>query len=181
MTSSRRAFLAGTGSALVVSAGLGCVTDEAAVADDEAPKHPLAGLADFDGAALKDDPVVPILGRPATIVDFWASWCGPCRPSFRHLDQLYRTFLPRGLDMIAVSVDDDPVAARRFWAQNRPRFPVAWDHTAVVRERFGVVSLPTTLLLDEHGSIVVRSTGFELAEHRYLEEQVRRLVGGVDG
>jgi thiol-disulfide isomerase/thioredoxin len=114
--------------------------------------------------------------RPATIIDFWASWCAPCRVGFRYLDQLYRTFSPRGLDMIAISVDDDPVAAKRFWAQLRPRFPVAWDGNAVVRERFGVVSLPTTVLLDEAGSIVVRSTGFDLNEHRYLEEQVRRLV-----
>lgn len=155
-------------------AAVGCASTPAPTTDGS--QHPLAGLLDFAGAALPEDPPLPILGAPATVIDFWASWCGPCRPSFRHLDQLYRTFLPRGLSMIAVSVDDDPVAAKRFWAQHRPRFPVAWDGNAVVRERFGVVGLPTTLLLDEAGSIVVRSTGFDLNEHRYLEEQVRRLV-----
>lgn len=157
------------------AAGVGCAATPEAVADGK-DAHPLAGLMDFEGVVLAQDPILPILGKPATIIDFWASWCGPCRPSFRHLDQLYRTFLPRGLEMVAVSVDDDPVAAKRFWAQHRPRFPVAWDGNAVVRERFGVVSLPTTVLLDEMGSIVVRSTGFDENEHRYLEEQVRRLV-----
>jgi thiol-disulfide isomerase/thioredoxin len=145
-------------------------------ADDVA--HPLAGLTDFEGATLPAGALPAILGRPATVVDFWASWCQPCRQGFRYLDQLYRTWLGRGLDVIAVSVDDDPVAARRFGASFRPRFPLAWDAHADVRDRFGVVSLPTTVLLDGEGAVVVRNTGFDLADHRALEEHVRRLVEG---
>lgn len=177
----RRALGLGLGlTAAPVLLGSSCVTDDAAVADDASDDknaHPLSGLSDFDGVLLPDQPLLPILGRPATLVDFWASWCVPCRQSFRHLDQLYRTFASAGLDMVAVSVDDDPLAAKRFWASFRPRFPVAWDANAEVRERFGVSSLPTTVLLDENGSIVVRNTGFQENEHRYLEEQVRRLTG----
>lgn len=182
MSTTRRELLSTLALASLGVGGLvtgGCASTPSVV-DDGTPKHPLAGLTDFAGVAVPEDPPLPILGRPATIVDFWASWCAPCRVGFRYLDQLYRTFSPRGLDVIGISVDDDPIAAKRFWAQLRPRFPVAWDGNAVVRERFGVVSLPTTVLLDEAGSIVVRSTGFDLNEHRYLEEQVRRLVMVTD-
>lgn len=191
----RRTFLASSSSSLVLTSGAlsssgllaSCATpappDDEVAADGAAarPSHPLAGLTDFAGLDLDKELRPKILERPATLIDFWASWCVPCRQSFRHLDQLYRTWLGRGLDMIGVSVDDDPVAARRFFSQYRPRFPVAWDSNAVVRERFGVVSLPTTVLLDHEGSIILRNVGFDIADHRYLEEQVRRLVESQEG
>ena len=171
----RRSFLAAASASLLV-AGCGSADVVADADAADAIAHPLAGLTDFDGKLLATNPILPIVGRPATLIDFWASWCVPCRQSFPHLDQLYRTWMAHGLDMVAISVDDDPVAARRFWAQRRPRFPVAWDANATVREQFGVISLPTTILLDGHGSLIVRNTGFDPGEHRYLEEQVRRLL-----
>lgn len=161
----RRTFLLG-GAALV-----GCAT---APVSPEAPQRAglLEGLTDFGGAAIEPPAV---LGN-VTLLDFWASWCAPCRQAFRYMDQLYRTYAGDGLSMMAVCVDDDGVAGRRFWAAARPRFPVAWDARGGVRQRFGVVSLPTTVLLDRNGFLVQRNEGFDPAEHRILEEQVHRLL-----
>lgn len=167
---SRRRLLQGSG-ALGVLTAAGCASAPAVV--EKGPVHPLHGLLDFAG-----QPIVPpkILGAAVTLVDFWASWCQPCRQAFRYMDQLYRTYQGDGLEMIAVSVDDDVVAARRFWSAARPRFPVAWDGGGEVRERFSVMSLPTTVLFDPDGLIVDRNEGFDPVDHRLLEEHIHRLV-----
>lgn len=174
----RRGFVTGALSAGLTAGAwgsVGCATlpaEDVDAAAEAKPKHPLTGLTDLLGA-----PVTPpkILGA-VTIVDFWASWCGPCRQSFRYMDQLFRTYSGAGLDMIGISVDDDVVAARRFWAASRTRFPVAWDAGGEVRERFGVLSLPTTILFDAEGMLVQRNEGFDLVDHRLLEEHVHRLL-----
>ena len=170
----RRAFLRGAaaaaGGGALFASGLGCGTAPPPV--DEKPAGLLDGLTDFDGKALEP---VAVLGS-VTLIDFWASWCAPCRQAFRYLDQLYRTYAGDGLKMMGVCVDDDVLAGRRFWASAQPRFPVAWDAKAAVRQRFNVGSLPTTILLDSNGFLVQRNEGFDPADHRLLEEHVHRLL-----
>ena len=150
----------------------GCAPAPAKPVDPNAP--PLEGLTDFAGTPI---PGPAIVGQ-VTVIDFWASWCGPCREGFRALDQLYRTFSGDGLQMIGVSVDDDPGAARRFSAALRPHFALGWDPSGGIRERFAVQGLPTTLLLDAEGRPVSRTEGFDTASHRGLEANVRRLLRG---
>jgi cytochrome c biogenesis protein CcmG, thiol:disulfide interchange protein DsbE len=161
----RRAFLLGTGASLVA-----CATPPPPTATQAT--HPLEGLADFEGNNVEPP---KILGA-VTLIDFWASWCGPCRQAFRHLDQLYRTYEGDGLVMLGVSIDEDPKAAKRFWAAARPKFPVAWDAAGGIRERFSVTQLPTTMLFDDQGFVVDRNEGFDPADHRILEEHVHRLL-----
>ena len=139
--------------------------------------NPGAVGPDFTMNTPEDTPLsLSSLRGKYLLIDFWASWCGPCRQAFRHMDQLYRTYKGDGLDMIAVSVDDDAQAARRFWAMAKPRFPVAWDGGGEVRERFSVSALPTTVLFDPNGFLVQRNEGFDPADHRLLEEHVHRLL-----
>jgi thiol-disulfide isomerase/thioredoxin len=170
----RRELLVGAGAIAFTAA---CAsTDKITAAKkggkDEAPLH---GLADFTGKPLDETDVPKILGH-VTVVDFWASWCGPCRQAMRYMDQLYRTYKGDGLEMIGVCVDEDPKLGRQFWALERPHFPVGWDASGEVRERFSVLSLPTTVLFDPQGFLVQRSEGFDPADHRLLEEQVHRLL-----
>lgn len=167
-------FAIGTTTSGALLGALGCATDEAPV-DEIPPKHPLEGLQGITGSAIE---LPPLVGE-VTLLDFWASWCVPCKEAFRYLDQLYRTYLGDGLRMLAISVDDELRDGRRFAARMRPKFPLAWDTHGKVRGRFLVETLPTTVLLDANARVVHRHSGFDLANHRVLEAHVRRLVRGA--
>ncbi len=172
----RRRLLGGAlalGGAVVV--GGACLPSAAARPAVDPNAHPLDGLMSFDGLPV---PTPELLGR-VTVLDFWASWCRPCRQAFRYLDQLYRTYADDGLYVLGVGVDEDPAAGRGFLARHRPRFETAWDGKGAVSARFGVSSLPTTVLLDKSGTLMHRHQGFDMASHRVLEAHVRRLVAAL--
>lgn len=176
---SRRAFLGralGASGLAVVGGALGaCLPGGGRPADLDPNAHPLEGLMTFDGVPLE----TPELFGRVTVLDFWASWCGPCRQAFRYLDQLYRTYAADGLFVLGVGVDEDPRAGRGFIARTRPRFETAWDGKGKVSARFGVATLPTTVLLDRDGTLIHRQQGFDVAAHRVLEAHVRRLVDAI--
>jgi thiol-disulfide isomerase/thioredoxin len=165
----RRALTLGT---MALATTAGCTGPAPARPAPSPDDHPLSGLTDFEGNAL---PPPTLTGR-VTVLDFWASWCAPCRVEFRYLDQLYQTFRKDGLALLGVSIDDDPRAAENFRAFSRPHFPVGWDASGAIRERFQVVSLPTTILVDTKGQIAYRKTGFTPDDHRFLEDHVRRML-----
>jgi len=167
----RRDLLAG---ALALGAAA-CATPPDPAAPPPENEHPLAGLADWKGVPLAP----PVLEGRVTVLDFWASWCAPCRQAFRYMDQLHRTYQSRGLQVIAISLDENAAAGMGFVARTRPHFQTAWDKHGLVGPRFGVVSLPTTVLLDRDANLVHRHQGFEVRLHQLLESHVRRLVDAL--
>jgi cytochrome c biogenesis protein CcmG, thiol:disulfide interchange protein DsbE len=87
------------------------------------------------------------------IVDFWATWCEPCREALTELDALARELGPRGLSVYGVSIDEDREQIARFLAQHPVAFPVLWDKGAVLVGRFDVTTMPATLVVDRAGTI----------------------------
>lgn len=164
----RRDFLA-----LAVAGATACASPPKIAMDGDEETHPLAGLRDFAGHKIP----LPPLHESVVLLDFWASWCGPCRHSFRYLDRMYRTYAGAALQVWAISLDDDAADAQRFLARTRPRFPVAWDATHQLRNRFRVSSLPTSALLDKDGRLVTRHEGFDPQSQRRLEGSLRTLLG----
>jgi len=144
--------------------------------DGEPPSHLLEGLADFDGILYP----LPSLTTPAFILEFWASWCAPCRESFPYLDQLFGTYQQLGLNVLGISLDEDPVHAQRFVHQMRPHFETAWDPSGEVADRFRVYELPCAVLLGKDAHVVFRTQGFSLRDHRTLEHHVQRMVKWKD-
>ncbi len=98
-----------------------------------------------------------------TLLDFWATWCGPCRVQFPELQQIYEKYADRSdFAFLAVNTswsDDTIEKAKRFLAQNPYTFPVAYDDGGGVTQSMDIAGLPHTILIDKNGKIRMRHTG----------------------
>jgi len=117
-------------------------------------------------------------GHPV-LLDFWASWCSPCRESFPYLDGLQARHVGNGLKVVAVSLDEDGAAARDFVDAVPVHFFVGRDPEGHGGELFDVAVMPTALLLDADGRVVARFEGGGLPVHRQIEDAVIALVRGA--
>ena len=143
--------------ALLAAAAVLCVMRAAAASAD----------APLDLGSLRGDVVY---------LDFWASWCGPCRLSFPWMQQMQDTYAQQGLKVIAVDVDHDRGDAERFLAAFRPSFDVRFDPKGELAERFKVEGMPTGLVIDRHGVVRFTHIGFRPVDRTEYESQLRQLL-----
>ena len=109
-------------------------------------------------------------------VDFWASWCVPCRESFPWMKALERRYGSRGLSIVAVNLNHDGKNARRFLHVFRPNFTVIFDPSGRLARRYHVIGMPTSVLIDRSGMIRFIHVGFFLGRRAEYEQQVRELL-----
>jgi cytochrome c biogenesis protein CcmG/thiol:disulfide interchange protein DsbE len=110
-------------------------------------------------------------------LDFWASWCEPCRKSFPWLRGMNNTYGRAGLTVIAVDVDSERADAERFLLQFNPNFDIQFDPLGKLAETFKVTGMPTSVIIDKHGNERFRHIGFLPADAATYEGQVRTLLG----
>lgn len=108
-------------------------------------------LPTLDGRDLR----LSDLRGQAVVLNFWASWCSPCRREMPLLVGAYRQFRDQGLMVVAVNVQEDAESARKFAREFGLPFPVALDRTGDVTNAYRLLGLPTTFFIDRNG--VVRS------------------------
>ena len=110
-------------------------------------------------------------------VDFWASWCPPCRASFPWLDSLRTQYSERGLTVITVNVDRDIEAARKFLISAKTEdMPVIFDVGGKIAKAFNLEAMPTSFVYGRDG--VLRSThiGFDKKRGQDIEEEILKLL-----
>jgi thiol-disulfide isomerase/thioredoxin len=139
------------------------------------------------GFALKDlggkTVTLKSLKGKVVVVDFWATWCGPCKSSFPFLQQVYEKYKTNASVMIlAVNTWENKAGGERealvkaFLAENKYTFPVLYDEGIV--EKYGVEGIPTKFVIDRRGMIRFKSVGFENGAKMVgeLTAQIDRLL-----
>ncbi len=109
-------------------------------------------------------------------VDFWASWCVPCRQSFPWMKQMQQLYEREGLTVVAVNLDRDRADAERFLQRYPPAFSVQFDPQGALAEQYQVAGMPTSVLIDRHGVTRFRHIGFRPADRSSYEREVRLLL-----
>ena len=103
-------------------------------------------------------------------VDFWASWCGPCRRSFPWMNEMQQKYGARGLVIVGVNVDKKRSDADRFLAQIPANFTVVFDEAGATPTAYGVKGMPSSYVIDARGNVTFVERGF-LDESRAVLEQ----------
>jgi cytochrome c biogenesis protein CcmG/thiol:disulfide interchange protein DsbE len=106
------------------------------------------------------------------IVDFWASWCVPCRRSFPWLNDMHRKYADQGLVIIGVNLDAEPAAAMTFLEDFPPEFSIYYDETKDLAREFGVVAMPSSYLIGRDGEIRKKHFGFKVKKQDEYEAAI---------
>jgi thiol-disulfide isomerase/thioredoxin len=112
-------------------------------------------------------------------LDFWASWCPPCRESFPFMNELQRELAGKGLQILAVSVDKTPEDARRFLARYPAQFTVALDAAAACPAAFKLQGMPSSYIIDKGGAVRAIHVGFRNRDRAEIRQQLLDILGGA--
>jgi len=143
---------------LLLSLIVGCLALTAAATDAPDP---------LDLASLRGKVV---------LVDFWASWCEPCRRSFPWLNEMQAKYADRGLVVIGVNVDRERAQADRFLHDVPAQFRIVYDPAGALASRYDLPGMPASYVIGPNGDIVGRHLGFRAALRAQREAELQKLL-----
>ncbi|MFZ6774727.1 TlpA family protein disulfide reductase [Undibacterium sp. SXout7W] len=110
-------------------------------------------------------------------LDFWASWCGPCKQSFPWMNAMQTKFQAQGVKIIAVNLDTNKEDAKRFLDSVPGNFDIAYDPKGTLPRQYEVKGMPTSVLIDRDGKVVAQHIGFNDAARGKIEQMIQTLAG----
>jgi len=107
-----------------------------------------------------EGPMPAELKGKVILLDFWASWCGPCKESFPVMEELHKKYGQKGLVVLAVNVDEDKAAMQEFLKDHTATFTIVHDATKKLVATANISSMPSSFLIDKDGKVAVVHKGF---------------------
>lgn len=145
-----------------------------------APKKEEPGVAPDFALKTLEGQEITLTGLKGKVIllDFWATWCGPCKESVPHLSDLYKNYRDKGFELIGMSTDKegDIEMVRRFVKSMDIPYPIIMTPDEVVR-KYKVTGLPTTILIDRRGKTREKIVGFNSVIGKQIISKVEELIG----
>jgi peroxiredoxin len=110
------------------------------------------------------------------MLNFWASWCGPCRQEMPLLDSIYKKYSKLGFTMIGVNVEPDSKAANDWLKQTPVSFPILYDTDSKVSKLYGVSGMPSTVIVDRKGTVRMIHHGYKPGDEEEYLSSIRSLM-----
>jgi thiol-disulfide isomerase/thioredoxin len=111
------------------------------------------------------------------MINFWATWCGPCRQEMPLLEDIYKKYKPMGFTMLGVNVEPDSAAAEAWLSKQKPvSFPIAFDTESKVSKLYKVAGMPSTVFVDRKGNVRVMHKGYKPGDENFYLTQIRTML-----
>lgn len=156
---------------LCLALATACITGPAAWAQGVGAPAPELSLPGVAGPVSLAD-----LKGKVVYLDFWASWCGPCRQSFPFMNDLQARYRAKGLEVVAVNLDARRDDADQFLAQLPARFTLAFDARGDSARRFAVKGMPSSYLIGRDGKVIAAHKGFKEDDRKELEAGIEQAL-----
>jgi len=109
-------------------------------------------------------------------LDFWASWCGPCKQSFPWMNEMQARYGAKGLRVVGVNVDQKTDAANAFLRSHPANFELLFDPTGKTPKSYAIKAMPTSVLIGPDGTVLHVHSGFKDDERAMLEQQIKQAL-----
>jgi thiol-disulfide isomerase/thioredoxin len=110
------------------------------------------------------------------MINFWATWCGPCRQEMPLLEQMYKKYKPMGFTMVGINVEEDSSGAEGWLKQTPVTFPILFDRENRVSKLYNVSGMPSSVLIDRKGIVRYLHRGYKSGDENTYLNYIRSLV-----
>ena len=143
-----------------------------AVAGSSSGPAPDFSLQSLDGSTVR----LSDLKGQVVLINFWATWCAPCREEMPLLDAIYQKYNRLGVELLGINVEDDASGARKYLNETPVTFPILFDADGRVSKQYQVKAMPSTILVDRHGNVRHIHYGYKPGYENDYQDQIRALV-----